>query len=720
LNGSGTVSGESEPYTLSLNLMMERCTTSATEVSVMSSSGPRPGPKCTKRSAATLVEVDTDDSDSTVKRRKRTDTDYESSKVCLSLDDVCAGSLILEQVLSHLDIPSLKRCRRVCKTWDEEGARKLLMKERYLNIESFLKACGTDEELYSRVGLYSSWKVNFDYVKLSPRKKELQDWGKVVKSLYLSELFLDSQCISLVRNMLSKWFPNVVEVRLGFKDHRCQPTNLKTNYKELDEFRRSLESQESREEFQSLLAANKNHTFQPFPTLSNVKTVRLEKKCGVMASHFGFNLVTSCPNLRHLFLLELEPSPWELKLNSSAFGILKYLANRPDITGKLETFEWQVATGHGQECFVPELNFYNEKDRQPVQFVTGNEELPCMQFGENLKVLRWDVLHVDVKGKILPGVLPEKVARNLRKLSTRKAALDPREFPPVDSHNDRAWILRGIFDPKPLQILSIDFPQMPKLSVIEIGIRTCYTISLSDLVDAAPNLMSLEITGCECCDILGNSDRNTIRGIGPPTDDIWEGFNSSSALEKHTNLKILKAGISMRNDDILQKTVDKFPNLEELWIGQESGYRTKLRLHSILDTLENLKLLKRFKWTYSGPVDLAKLIVHLVDAGRRAVPMESYHLRFFKDSIRRGVPLVDIKGYVERKNELLKMIRTRTAASSCRLLVAWWDKNVFDTKVRNLDSSVPGDARILAFREVLSVIEKHKLPIQFELSTKGK
>jgi hypothetical protein len=52
---------------------------------------------------------------------------------------------------------------------------------------------------------------------------------------------------------------------------------------------------------------------------------------------------------------------------------------------------------------------------------------------------------------------------------------------------------------------NIHYVLMPKLVELEIGLRSCYKISLSDLFEAAPNLRTLRFTGCECHDVLKDS-----------------------------------------------------------------------------------------------------------------------------------------------------------------------------------------------------------------------
>jgi hypothetical protein len=228
---------------------------------------------------------------------------------------------------------------------------------------------------------------------------------------------------------------------------------------------------------------------------------------------------------------------------------------------------------------------------------------------------------------LLSGTLDKTVAGNLRNLSTRKAVMDPTSFPVLKEEEVEpplvvwGWIgypqLRLISRERPVLIHEqvkclnrIDYLLMPKLVQLEIGLRSCYTISLSDLLDAAPNLRTLTITGCECHDVLedsveGNSyDNAAARNQRLPSDNIWQGYSHFLSIKPHNSLKFLDAGVSMRTDEILQTTVQKFPNLEELWIGpkfNDQPSKTTLELESVFRILQELLSLQRLKWNYANP-----------------------------------------------------------------------------------------------------------------------
>jgi hypothetical protein len=598
------------------------------------------------------------------------------SRVPKTLDEICTGTFILENVMGFLDTRTLKICRTVSKNW-EETARKVLMKRSFLNITRWTGS------VKSRMQQYSSWIVDYEIAeKTFGVSDHLRKWGESVKSLYIKGLTDDLRWSLWIRNVLTSWCPNVVAIRLEFALTQRKPSAAMIN--EWNAFRQSLESTESREEFRLMLQTKRtrrSYTFQYFQTIPNlpkIQSIRLQR-CDGMACQFAFNLIQSCGNLKFLFInLEILDSKI---LDGSEFEILKYLAVRPDITKKLDAFEWTYGYGF-------ERNLYQESQRQLVSLITANPDIPPMEFGSRLKSLHWDVLHVDRNGgQLLPGIL-EKVAGNLRKLGSRTAVLDARdvfEIMPICRFG-RAR------DDDPPRILSVQFPMMPKLSVIEIGQKTCFTISLSELVDAAPNLRRLEIT---------DGWPNVLQ----TNCDIWTG--SGSALTKtHPNLKYLKAGESMKNADVLRKTVGKFPNLVQ--VEMAGGFHI-VQLENLVDILGELKSLKRLYRSCDGAFGLARLIDHIAEVPRKLASLETYGIRF----VHRGD--IGRAEYFQKKSQLHKKIRANNNVESrCHVIVTWLESSIpIMGLVRRIGppASSPVPDTIMEF---LKFIKIHNIPIQFK------
>jgi hypothetical protein len=109
---------------------------------------------------------------------------------------------------------------------------------------------------------------------------------------------------------------------------------------------------------------------------------------------------------------------------------------------------------------------------------------------------------------LFPGLL-ETIAANIRVLDLRRVKIEGRRCSPEACVSD-PWLVDDDFGTQqdiirrngPVSgLLALTaFPAMPNFSTIKIDSLSCNEISLSELVDAAPNLKTLEISGCESCD----------------------------------------------------------------------------------------------------------------------------------------------------------------------------------------------------------------------------
>jgi hypothetical protein len=368
------------------------------------------------------------DAELEIPTRIRIDDEKDSSRNFeLPNELISPDSLALEKVMDYLDTKSLKACRQVDGNW-EEAARRVLMKRQKLNIVEFLtKTKKTEQE---RVQLYRSWTVEYNPPRRQKRvsKKFLQEWGEAVKCLTLTGLSLDLKCMAWIRNILSTWCPNLTELCLEFgmlkREKRSLPRRRKSvDDKQVEDFSHYLNMDNS-DELRNVLLWKKQHTFAPYPILPNLHTLRVGKKSNKISSYLAIIIILSSPNLRHLFLSELRcDRPWEWK----SFRIIDYLSRRPDITLKLESFAWQDAN----ERFGPFekynstyiLYLFDNWEEEMKKFAAQSRirnNLPLIQFGDKLKSLHWDVLHVYRRKLLLPGIL-EQVAGNIRKLDLRKA-----------------------------------------------------------------------------------------------------------------------------------------------------------------------------------------------------------------------------------------------------------------------------------------------------------
>jgi hypothetical protein len=157
--------------------------------------------------------------------------------------------------------------------------------------------------------------------------------------------------------------------------------------------------------------------------------------------------------------------------------------------------------------------------------------------------------------------------------------------------------------------------------------------------------------------------------------------------------------------------------LEELSIGFGRLCETQL-FKRIFETLEELKSLRRFKWTICGPLDLARILKWIAAAGRRMEKLEICHLRFIVRPTLDAAHAIESKGFLRKKKRLLKKILA-TKHSSCRFIVTTNSEMVFQKrrKVPTFDSwplprNYRRDWKLLLF----TFIRIHGLPIEMRYS----
>jgi hypothetical protein len=545
------------------------------------------------------------------------------------------------------------------------------------------------------------------------RTKFLSRWGDVAKSFTLTGLTLDEECLAWIRKLLCEWCPNVAELNLQFEDGReiKQVTQRKIR-NEAEDFRKYLDDIDE-VKFEEIWMATENHAFAPYPVLPNLKSLRVGKQSNRMTSFLSINVILSCPNLRHLFVSE-QHVLWSEDLlsitlrravNDGKGGcrILHVLSKRPQITTKLETFEWQDDYEYAGRCWSSWCiyRYISETDYQMNNSILPAHPRPFLRFGDSLKSLHWNVLHsADGTSLLFPRVL-DAVAGSLRKLDLRVFRTHPGGVSP---QNPKGCQLR-----LPYRLTNLHLPSMPKLSTIQIGFRECYQVCLNELVDAAPNLSTLEISACRTC-------ANGWKEMPGVPERFWEARPS----EEPHNLKCLKSGLTLWNTQILQRAVNKFPNLEELWIGAESDglgrhvRERELKLNSIFHTLEQLNSLKRFDWTSSGPLHIHEFLAGIAEAGERMWSMESCHIRVRYVAC----PLISADAvFLANRTQFLDNILV-AKQSACKFIVSASNKNIFVETDADLRPSLLLASTNYTWKDdLLPYIKRHGLPIQFRCSS---
>jgi hypothetical protein len=143
----------------------------------------------------------------------------------------------------------------------------------------------------------------------------------------------------------------------------------------------------------------------PFsPTFGLFEWAR-SKKSNPMTSFLSINVILSCHNLKHLFVSEVSIfESWReaqdvVEDANDGCRILHFLSQRPDITRKLVTFEWQDDSGRCSTSFHNEDSVYSDMEAVVRDFAAvsahrrnNNPSLPILQFGDVLESLHLNVL----------------------------------------------------------------------------------------------------------------------------------------------------------------------------------------------------------------------------------------------------------------------------------------------------------------------------------------
>jgi hypothetical protein len=168
---------------------------------------------------------------------------------------------------------------------------------------------------------------------------------------------------------------------------------------------------------------------------------------------------------------------------------------------------------------------------------------------------------------------------------------------------------------------------------------------------------------------------------------------------------------------------NKFPNLEELWIGVQSDCNDRLvlerelKLDGIFHTLKQLNSLKRFDWTTSGSVDVFDVLGEVAVAGKRMRSLQSCHFHvasilcpFYPED----ADAVEIERFISRTSHFLEKVFV-TQMWVCNFIVTARYEDIFETEGNCL--SFPPALDCTWKDQLLPFIKRHRLPIEFRYSS---
>jgi hypothetical protein len=265
---------------------------------------------------------------------------------------------------------------------------------------------------------------------------------------------------------------------------------------------------------------------------------------------------------------------------------------------KLETFVWKVPNG-GTSMTAAYTG--EELDCALENHATFTK--PSLQFSGRLKYLHLDALQFGDTSKLrfansLPLLsfwLTGDAAGSIKRFGTSMAVVDMRTWPYVS------------YDDDTMRWTNVTFAFLQNLTSLELGIRTCYTISLSDVVDALTHLHKLTITA--------------LRDF--PENDIWRNTNSD-VMKPHHRLIHFITQVGFRSVGVMKQTLKKFPNLKRLEMfgfdiqeGMELGFdiQEDMELDEMFDVLlgfgRGIQSLAWKKPNGSRPTTLLNLFEHI-------------------------------------------------------------------------------------------------------------
>jgi hypothetical protein len=241
------------------------------------------------------------------------------------------------------------------------------------------------------------------------------------------------------------------------------------------------------------------------------------------------------------------------------------------------------------------------------------------------------------------------VAGSIRRLGTRMAVVDLRNWPNITNADTMRWT----------KVAALG---LGNLTVLEIGIRTCYTISLSDVVDGLSNLKKLIITARQPLD----ESRDETEFI--PANEIWRNV-SAEDMTPHTSVVHFTAQVGLRNAKVLKQVLIKFPKLQTM---EMLGFykQEEIRIEELFEVLEEFgKDLRWLRWTKGESlpaITLKALIEHIIQVQKLE------HLQIYELSCTLWNGILpkkrDMRKFTAERGDLFKLL-LELKGSQCRVKV---------------------------------------------------
>jgi hypothetical protein len=561
---------------------------------------------------------------------------------------------VLRHIATFLDFQSIRQFRLVCREWNAAGTG-ILMKRGYYALTYLCKE-NERSDLCRGASHYSSWKISHSIYESAEILHDNEMWGNV-RSLTIHQLIpLSREFHSWAWETIQSRCPNLQEISFIF-----------------ERFFNTAPESEVESDYERAVEGLPNASFPKISNLTKLVSVHFKGIYDKTTAYFARNLLQACtPNLRHLSFCPItEPLDLDLEV-VDAFRIFEYLKQTPSLLKNLQSFAFSVGS-YSSTANVDELvrfSIYRKRSRF-TKFINEKTSLP-LQFSENLQSLFWDSpFHLG--DQLLPGVLTPSIASSLVQLCLKRRVddLDERSISNLDT-------------------LKISIPNFPRLRALKMGLFACFSLSVPELVDAAPNLYVLEMKGVEGIRLLGVDDEMS---------SIWRGSEKESySNPKHHQLRIFCTDIPFNGLSTLQTISSKFPNLEELRLGTvwNVGFDP---FFSVVKS--NHSKLQRLWWNFSIRLILAELFHHLVRVPEQLPTLTRYSLGNERSSKYLDISIEDMEPSADILLNLLS-----NSNPSCLVI------NLLTTYLNCVCK--PGEFVMDDCKQCYlhDFIRKHKLPIQ--------
>jgi hypothetical protein len=485
---------------------------------------------------------------------------------------------ILRHIATFLDFHSLRQFRLVSHEWDS-ACLPILMKRGTYDLTWFCRRCQSpDESFYKGAIHYSSWKITHSVYESAKLLADNGMWQNV-KSLTIHENTpVSREFHSWAWETIQTRCPNLQELTFIF------PFVAYLSKPKL--------SSEVVSDYEQAIQGLPNASFPKISNLRNLTSVQFKGIYDKATAYLAENLLQACPNLRHLSFSQIHKRG---NADDNVFRILKYLKRNPSLLINLQSFSFSIGRYFSHEPDEELVGFSNfRRESGFTEYFEQNKSSFLPLLSKNLTKLFWDSpFHLD--GQFLPGVLTPSVASSLVQLCLNGE---------VEDFGEKAGTI--IFP------IKVSFPTFPRLRALKLGLTTCHSISVPELIDSAPNLYVLEIKRVIC----GRNELNSV---------CWRGMEHSYSNPEHIQLKIFCTDVAARNLSDIGNISTKFPNLVELRVGNVKGF---IGFDTFLNFVQSRHpKLQRLSWIASKEYTLYELFSHLVRVPQVLPDLNVYSLR---------------------------------------------------------------------------------------------